>query len=517
MEGEAGAARRVAVNAVNPFVAQVFTKLLMLVYTVVQFRVLGNEGGVLGNYLLAGILLMYASTVSEWGLGTLLTREVAQQRGASAKGHADVTRLFTQTLALRLLLSLALFVPIGLIILLYATYSGFSTDGVWAMLILALSLLPGAFSGTVTSVLYAYERMTLPAVVGIATSMLNVALGLGMLWLGWGIVGLALAALLATLVTAVLFWRIWRRELPGVAMGLSLSGLRIDGPSAAALLRSGWSLLLNGLLVGLFFRVDQFIIEPVLGGEGVERYQAAYSYLNFVLLITPAVTLALFPRMSRHAKEDMPRLAREYGFALKVLLALSGMIVVGTFWFAPLLITVVTGGKEGFLPGSAIALQILILFLPFSFVNGVTQYILIALDKQSLITRAFALTLAFNVAMNLVLVPIWGIAGAALVTVLSEIVLLVPLLWWVRRTLAPSGGMLDPGLAWKPALAALTAGLLMYALWSVFDGWNQDAGSIALYLGVGVLLVVVYASVLLALRPFTSEEIEALVRIRRSS
>ena len=72
-----GAARLVAANTLNPFAAQVFTKLLMLGYTVVQYRALGAEaGGVLGNYFLAGIVLVYTSTIAEWGLGTFLTREV---------------------------------------------------------------------------------------------------------------------------------------------------------------------------------------------------------------------------------------------------------------------------------------------------------------------------------------------------------------------------------------------------------------------------------------------------------
>jgi O-antigen/teichoic acid export membrane protein len=377
-----------------------------------------------------------------------------------------------------------------------------------------VSLLPGAFSGTVTSVLFAYERMTRPALVGIGTAALNVALGLGALLLGWGVIGLALAALVASCVTAVVFRRILRREFPAVGTSLS-PGLRLDRKAATGLLVAGWPLLLNGLLIGLFFRVDQFIVQPVLGNIAVEQYNAAYSYLNFVLLITPAVTLALFPRMSRHAQDDLPRLAREYKFALKALVGLSGLIVMMTVWFAPLLVTVLTGGKEGYLPASAVALQILILFLPFSFVNGVTQYVLIALDKQRLITRAFALTLVFNVAANLALVPWLGIYGAAVVTVLSEVVLLVPFLWWMGRQLASVGGGPEPGLAWKPLAAGVVAGAVMYALWGVFEGWDRDAGSLAVYIGVGALLAGVYVGVLLALRPFTPDETRALARVAR--
>lgn len=505
MEREVGAARRVASNAFNPFVAQIVTKVLLLGYAVVQYRALG--GGELGAYFLAGYVLLYASTISEWGLGTLLTREVAKERGSAEAVRED----FRQTLALRLLISIALFVPVGLFILLYTSLFDLSAGGAWAVVVLTLSLLPGAFSGTVTSLLNAYERMTVPALVGIGTSVLNVALGLGAIALGWGIIGLALAAFLSTVATAVYFVRVLRRDFPEV-VGVSLAGLRVKRDAAMVLLKAGWPLMLNALLVGLFFRVDQFIIQPVVGDLGVEKYQAAYSYLNFVLLITPVVTLALFPRMARHARDDVPRLSYEYTFALKALLVLSGLVIVVTVWFAPLLVTIVTGGKAGYLPDSAVALQILIFFLPFSFVNGVTQYVLIALDKQRLITGAFALTVAFNVVANLVLIPILGINGAALTTVFSELVLLGPFLWWVRGSI---GAVPLFAMMWRPLVAGGATGVLMYALWGLFVGWKSGGGEFALYVGAGVGFALVYGVVLLLLRPFTAGEIASFRSVVR--
>jgi O-antigen/teichoic acid export membrane protein len=250
-----------------------------------------------------------------------------------------------------------------------------------------------------------------------------------------------------------------------------------------------------------------------VGFVGVEQYQAAYSFLNFVLLITPAVTLAMFPRMSRNAVDDRPRLAYEYAFTLKVLLLLAVPIVLLTVWFAPLLITIVTGGKEGFLPQSAVALQILIFFLPFSFINGVTQYVLIALDKQRLITGVFVVTVLFNLAANLVLVPLMGIYGAALSTVLSELVLLGPFLLWTGREI---GRIPLLGIAWRPTLAGFILGLIAYLLRGVNERWQLSVSDFVLYVAVGAGLGLVYIALLLLLRPFTSQEAQTLRRaIRR--
>jgi len=459
----------------------------------------------------AGIILLYTSTISEWGLGTYLTREVAKERSS----YREVDALFRRTLALRLAISLALFVPVAAIVVIYVSLFNLTTQGAWAVGILTLSLLPGAFSGTCTSILYAYERMSTPAVIGIGTSLLNVALGIGALLIGWGIVGLAGAALAATCVTALVFLYILRRNFPGLELGLDFSSLRLERASAIALLKAGWPLMLNALLVGLFFRIDQFIVQPVLGSQGVAQYQAAYSFINFVLLITPAVTLALFPRMARNAVHDRKLLASEYAFVLKALLLLAVPIMALTIWFAPLLITIFTGGKAGYLPASAVALQILILFLPFSFINGVTQYVLIALDRQRLITVAFAITVVFNVAANLALVPRLGINGAAITTVLSELVLIGPFVWWAGREL---GGVPIFALAWRPAVGAAALLLLGGLLQPFADNWRSSAGDFVIYVALGALLAFVYGATVLGLRPFTNAELGTLrSALRRGS
>ncbi len=504
-----GAARRVAMNALNPFGAQVVTKVMMLGYGIAQFRLISS--GALDGYILAALVFSYTSTFSDWGLTTLLARDVAKGRGSEGETE-QAANLFRQTLTLRLIISLALFVPVSLFVALYVAFFGLRTDGAWAVIILTLSLLPSAFSGSVTTLLYAYERMSLPAFIGVATSAANVALGLGALFMGWGVVGLALSAFVTTVITSLLFGRVLRRNFPALSVRLGLGGLRLDGKVARALLSAGWPLMLNALLVGLFFRLDQFVIKAGAGEGDVARYEAAYRFLNFVLLITPAVTLALFPRMARNAVMDRPRLAYEYTFALKVLLLLAAPIVGLTVWFAPLLITVVTGGKEGYLPESAAALQILIFFLPFSFINGVTQYVLIALDRQRLITKAFAVTVLFNLGANLLLVPLIGIYGAALTTILSELVLLGPFLLWTGREI---GHVPVLALGLKPLLAGVAAGLVGWALWPLMSHWRDSWDDLALYVGAGLLLFALYAALTTLSRPFTRPELDGLRRALR--
>jgi O-antigen/teichoic acid export membrane protein len=108
-----------------------------------------------------------------------------------------------------------------------------------------------------------------------------------------------------------------------------------------------------------------------------------------------------------------------------------------------------------------IALQILIWFLPFSFVNSVTQYVLIAIDQQRFLTRAFLIGVSFNIVANLLVIPVFSYKGAAVVTVLSEFALLIPFYYSIRKHL---GHLPWVSLFWRPTVASAVMAAVMWLL-----------------------------------------------------
>ena len=110
-----------------------------------------------------------------------------------------------------------------------------------------------------------------------------------------------------------------------------------------------------------------------------------------------------------------------------------------------------------------IVLQLLIWFLPFSFINQVTQYVLIALNLQRHLTRAFIIGVLFNLLANLIFIPLYGYRAAAIITVFSEWALLIPFYILVRKNLCTVPWF---DVTWRPTLAAAVMGA---ALWLIGD------------------------------------------------
>jgi O-antigen/teichoic acid export membrane protein len=127
--------------------------------------------------------------------------------------------------------------------------------------------------------------------------------------------------------------------------------------------------------------------------------------------------------------------------------------------------------------------------------------VLVALDRQRWITVSFLIAATFNVVANLLVIPRYSYAGSAAVTILSELVLMVPFLWGLRDIGAPPILV----LAWRPALATSLMAVVMAALATA----GAPFGAVLL---AGVTCFVV---ALLALGGITQEDRALLARLVR--
>ncbi len=479
--GRAATVRRVLKNSLTPTVANLVNKGVDMAFAIVVLHYLGPLQN--GYYAVAALLVSrYLMTVTDFGLGTLTTREVARDRSLA-------NRYLINTTGLRWALSVLSLPAVALIIRLYdLTRHPLQSPAQAALWILTLTLFPAGLAAASSSLFFAGEKMEVPAFASLLTNVLKVLAGVGVLLAGWGVVGLASSALLVTTVNALIFLYLQHRFLFAPRWELDLR-------MWPGLLREAFPLLLNNLLLVVFFRFDLFILQAYRGEYTVGIYEAAYKLPSATSDVPYYVIMAFFPLLSRYARRDRERLTQTYRMAMKLLLLLALPLATAASILSPE-IMLILGGRE-YLPDSAIALSILIAYLPLSYLSGVLQYVLIAADRQWAITVAFTLAALFNIGMNLTWIPRYGYRAAAVLTVLTEVALFLPLWLLFRRVV---GRPRIWSLAWRPLVAALGMGGAMLSLRSHVH-W-------VVALLAGPLL---YGGLLLLLRTFTDEE-RALLR-----
>ncbi|MEA3346126.1 MAG: oligosaccharide flippase family protein [Chloroflexota bacterium] len=435
--------QRLAKNSLTPMFLSLLNKGIDTAFAMLMLRVLGPEGA--GKYAFAIVVIGYFEILTNFGLNTLLTREVAKDR-------SQANRYLSNTAILRMILCGVAAILLAAFIGVWRGAFALPRDTILALLLLGLALIPGNLSTALSSLFNAFEQMEYPALVTTVTTVLKVSLGALVLLVGWGFVGLAGVSVVVNLITlAILLWLARARLLrPEVEFDPSLSREILD---------ESYPLMLTHLLSTLFFRMDVTLLQPMRGDIVVGWYTTAYKFLNGLIIIPSSFTVALFPIISRFADSARDSLIRAYFLSIKYLAALSLPACLLTAFYAREII-LLFGGPE-YLPHAATALRLLIWFFPLSCVNQVTQYVLIAIEQQRFLTKAFLIGVAFNLTTNLIFIPLYGYRASAVITVLSELALLAPFYWCVRRNLTPVPWA---HLFWRPILATAAMALVVRGL-----------------------------------------------------
>ncbi len=536
-EVTAGEARTVAKNSLVPMSLNLANRAIYFVFAMLYVRILGPEGT--GQY--AWVIAVYGifEILSRYGLGTLVTREVAADKSKSSLYLTNVLSLRTLLWAVSILgMGLAVggsWMPSflgaqtswgGTLANLWASFLALTTswsgvEATWeapapiglveiqAVAVFALVMLVANWSDAFSSLFNAFEKMEYTAGLGIAMALLQVTLGALVLLLGWGIVGLAWVALVVN--TVQLIWLNWL-----IRATLFKPQWKWDWDLQKWMLSTSGPLMINHLLATVFWRIDIWILRPLVGAASVGLYSVGLKYLDGLNIIPSTFTLAVFPLMSRLAKQEGAALLRSYTLSVRLLLIVSLPLAVAVTLLAQPLIFLLGGvqfttassevavisdrvcqifgqtiglidcGALTSRSGSVLALQVIIWSIPVGFVNSVTQYVLIAADQQRYLTKAFAFGVVFNLVGNLLLIPVFSFIGAAVVTILSEICLL---LLFARRVHRSVGLTSWPDLVWRPLVSAAAMGILLYGLSAAgVNEWLAILPALAAYAGVFALI-----------------------------
>lgn len=185
---------------------------------------------------------------------------------------------------------------------------------------------------------------------------------------------------------------------------------------ANSLLRDSWPLLLSGLSVIIYMYIDQAMLMWLKGEQEVGQYAAAVKISEVCYFIPTIICSSVFPALV-NIKRHNPnlyeqRLLRLY--QLMILLALAIMIPITLF--APGIIRTLLG--TDYMPAAQV-LKIHIWSAIFVFLGVASgNYLIVENHTMTSFVRTF-IGMLLNVLLNILLIPPYGIIGAAVATVIS--------------------------------------------------------------------------------------------------
>ena len=476
--------RIVARNFAFGIGAQVAIKVLSFGFSILIVRNLGAD--TYGQY--AGVLAFGAVFVflGDLGLSGFVVREVARWRGARTESSA-VPDLFANIMVLRLVLS----VIAAVLLIATAWLTGRPLVMVVAIALGAIGLVMYAIQGTSDSLLAGYERLDLSAGARVLNQLAFVVVGAAALWLGLGYYGLIYANLLGIALMTWYCWKAARR------LGVRPGQVRIG--SWPAWLRAGIPFGVISFTLGLSYNLDTVVLNVSRGDVETGYYGAAYSLVFSALVFAGVLNTAIYPSLTRQVVSTPDLMLSVAKRALRYLIIVSLPIAVGASVAASQLVPFLY--TAAYLPVVP-ALRIVVWVTPLMFMSDFLGYLVLIRGDEAYAARSVVVSTGANVILNVLLVPHYGYIAAAIMTVITEVVLVAQYVWTLRTLLraVPWGRVLV-----RPLIAAAIMGIVVLAL-----------NDVPLLIDVAVGAVT-YGGVLFGLGALGRDDIEFFTRLRRET
>lgn len=417
--------KRIALNTGVQILGKVLSVVVSLITTGILTRKLGVT--VYGQYILIVSLSIFFDALADFGTSIIGVREASK-----VDSETERVKIWSNVAILRLIMAVF---SLGLGLVLILTWPDLKEvrfEAVLAWIMLIFTSLAGSL-GVVWQTRIRMEAKVLVEVMFPTVFLLCLWWFKGEISLVW----VFSTYLIARIITLAWGWWIGRG---------TINFRLIDKKLISKLVKMSWPMGVYLIVFSAYDRaIDAIMIRRFLGAEEVAWYGLAYKIYG--VLIQPAYFLVsgIFPILSKNQnlpltpplKKGGEKLMFENVGAKNIFKLSAGVLLVsgitmmlGVWIFAPIMVQILAGAQ---FEASVGILRILMVALVFAYMGHLVGFTLISKEGQKEMLGMGAIILIFNFVGNLVAIPRFGISGAAVVTLLTEVLSLVLMSSRLRR------------------------------------------------------------------------------------
>lgn len=418
--------RRIAANFLGIALTSAINMVAGLFISIYVRRTLGPVA--FGQISWNAALLAYLALVANPGMQLIGQREVARRSG-------EIEGLSSLILTLQAILCLSAYV-------LTVAIAALNLRGPQVSTLLMIQGIALFFTSLdVGWILQGRERMVAPAV---ATLIFNLSQFPALLAFVHGPDDVIVFAIInLPFAAANLAYRFWYLARKGI---IDLRKLRPRLAGARRMLDESWPLAFSQGAIVILYSCDTIILGFTHGDNTVGQYASAYKLMLVATVVSSALCSAYYPALAR--AHDDPERARRVQSEFTSLMVWMGLPIAALGWALGRHVVRLMYGAEFF--ESGVYFEWLCLNVGLIFINLALGAPLTAWGLQKLHFKITGSAALVNLALNLVLIPIYGPWAAVATTIGAEMMVLVITIVMRRRI----------GLGWSPLYRATFPPLL---------------------------------------------------------
>lgn len=400
--------RRYFINTGWMFLGQIFSLIVSFFIGVWIARYLGPENYGILNYAVAFVGLF--GFIASLGIDSILNRELIKtpEKRDVLLGTAFKLKVVGGIAALALAVISILMSQTTLLIQFLVIIFSFN------FILQAINVISIYFQSKVES--------KNNVKVSIISTLISSVLKVGVILLDKGVIWIMLVYILDFVWQWINFVYVYKRQ------GLKIRDWKFDNDLAKKILKNSWPLILAQAAGYIYLKVDQVIIGLMLGNYEVGLYAVAVKVTEIWYFIPSIICSSLFPAIINAKLTDVKAYKKRLSNLYVLMFILSLIIVITITFLAKPIMTILFGNS--YLESVAI-LKIYIwssvgLFLTVA----VNQYLISENSVKTIFWLNF-LSMIVNIGLNIWLIPLIGLLGAAWATLISYFV--IPVSIFVRE------------------------------------------------------------------------------------
>ena len=437
--------------------------LIPFIYTPIMLRLLGQAE--YGIYGIAQSVMGYIGLLN-FGIGGSIVRYLSKYRAeGDMEGERRVFGLFIKIYSVigAAILAVGIFCSFHL-----GSYGRSLTADELVLLerlVRLMTLNTAIFMpfNVFSSMILAHERFIFSKTVSLITSVVSPCLNLALLFMGFGSIGLVLAATVLNFATYAIYTVYVVRR-----MKIKPSFQRVGGGILREIIQFSFFIFIANIVDILFWSTDKLIIGWAIGSVATAIYHVGATFNGYITSLSTAISGVLMPKVTKMAVKDTPpsEFTNLFIKVGRLQFLLISFIVSAFVAFGRQFIALWAG--SGYEEAYYVALLVMIpVTVPLIQNTGLN--ILYALNKHKFRSVVYFCIAVLNVGLTFWWVESYGIIGAAMATCVAYVIGNIFIInWYYYEKIG-----IDIPLFWKNIVRMCPVMLIMGAAgWFLLDHLN---------------------------------------------
>lgn len=407
-----------------------------------------------GEYTTAIAFATFILTFTDLGMDTFLLKEVSRDRSLLDKYFSNIILVKILVLTISVI-----------IIIVSSKLLGYSFDVIKIIIITLPNLVIGYIVSTFFVIMQIENKLGVNAKIQIAQSILIILVAIFSVTFKFDIYGYsALQSLISIVILIIYLFVVSISFKPSIMYTKTIvSGSIIFGVSS--------------LLFIIYYKLDTVMLSLIKGTYEVGIYESAYKVVGILIGVVAILDNLVMPRFFQLYKTNVKKMIGIYEYIAKRGLIFGVSFSVVLMYMSKYIINILYGSEYS---DSILILEILMWTVVIRLMAAICGFVITASDNMKVKVKFQFIFAILNIIMNVILIPKFGVIGAAISSVITEVLVFITYYIFVQRNF-------DGKISLKVIIKCIFMNLTLIIILSFFVNLN--------FILMGIICIAAYCIV----------------------